>query len=126
MRVFFPVEHDKGLSSRLCEHFGAAEMFLVINWEQSKVTQVLNSDRRQAQGLCGPASTLIECGAGCLITKEIGRKGLQRLGTAGIPVYAAETDTVKENLRLLHAGKLERLHDASVCDEHPHCAAPAS
>jgi len=121
MRVFFPITHDKGLSSGLCEHFGEAESFLVVDDGRNRVTQALNSDRRQERGVCGPASTLIEGLADCLIAREIGRTGLERLGIAGIPVYAAAGDTVKENLRLLHAGELERLHDSAACAEHAHC-----
>ena len=58
MKICFPVAKNKGLDSRVFNHFGSAPMFLLVDAEQRSVTEEVNRDVNHQHGACRPLRAL--------------------------------------------------------------------
>lgn len=115
MKVAFPVTEDKGLQSLVNDHFGVAELFMVVDLETRKVSvkknqKIANPDAGCKTGVLSKDETV-----DAVVTKCIGDGGQRGLHNADIKVYAAQKDTVAENLALLESGELKLFHIFDLC-----------
>lgn len=118
MKVCFPVKNVQELESEVYGHFGSAPVFILVDTEKREALTINNHDQHHAKGMCSPLRALGGHEIDCVVVGGIGGGALMKLNQAGIRVYKAMGLTVKDNLDLLHAGKLPVFQPGHVCAGH--------
>ncbi len=118
MKVCFPVEDDRGLDSLVCDHFGQAPAFLLVDTESMEVTSVQGEPRGHQHGQCSPVALLGNVPVDVLVVGGIGGGAIMKMQARGIGVFKAAQGTVRENLELVRTGRLLPLSPEMVCHGH--------
>jgi len=118
MKVGFAVQSDEGLESRVYNHFGSAPLFVVVETGAAKVQTIQNQDLNHSHGACSPMKALGGQKIDALIVGGIGGGALMRLNAMGVKVFAAEAQTIRENLDLLSRNRLPELSMNNACQAH--------
>lgn len=118
MKVGFAVQKDEGLESKVYNHFGSAPMFVVVETGAAKVQTIHNQDLNHSHGACSPMKALGGQKIDALIVGGIGGGALMRLNAMGVKVFAAEAQTIRENLDLLSRNRLPELSMNNACQAH--------
>jgi len=118
MKVGFAVQRDEGLESRVYNHFGSAPMFVVVETGAAGVETIHNQDLNHSHGACSPMKALGGQQIDALVVGGIGGGALMRLNALGVKVYAAEAQTIRENLQLLSSNRLPELSMNNACQAH--------
>lgn len=115
MKVAFPVKENMGLDSIINEHFGVARLFLVVDSE-TKAWDLLEN-QKVADPNAGCKTGVFEKGrdVDAVVTRCIGDGGQRGLLRSDIRVYAAQKETVADNLALLEKGELKLFHMFDLC-----------
>jgi len=123
MKIIFPVAADQGLESRLCDHFGSAPLFLLVDDQARTMVSIVNRDREHQAGSCRPIMAPGWQAVDGVVVSGIGTGALTGLKQAGFKVYRAGAETVAANLALLkHQGLPEvgpQPHSAEETDDDP-------
>ncbi len=120
MKICFPVQHDAGIESAVYNHFGSAPCFVVVDSETNTVGTINNKDQHHVHGACNPLKALDGKEIDAVIVGGIGAGALTRLNQAGIKVYRAQSQTIKENLALLTSKSLPEFVLQGCCGGHSH------
>ncbi|WP_022665485.1 NifB/NifX family molybdenum-iron cluster-binding protein [Desulfospira joergensenii] len=115
MKVAFPVKENKGLESRVSEHFGVAEQFLVVDLETRTCELSENQKTKGESVKCKTGVFAEEAGVDAVITKCLGDGSQRSLNDSNIKVFAALKETISENLELLEKGELKLFHMFDLC-----------
>ena len=118
MILCFPVEQYNGLDSNVYGHFGSAPSFALVNTETNEVTEIINRDANHTHGKCSPLSALDGQSVDCVIVGGIGSGALNKLNTAGIPVFRADAGTIGKNISLFNDKRLSQFNPSLVCGGH--------
>ena len=118
MKVGFAVQSDEGLESKVYNHFGSAPLFVVVETGAAKVQTIQNQDLNHSHGACSPMKALGGQKIDALIVGGIGGGALMRLNAMGVKVYAAEAQTIRDNLELLSRNRLPELSMQNACQAH--------
>ena len=118
MKVGFAVQRDEGLESKVYNHFGSAPMFVVVETGAAEVQTIHNQDLNHSHGACSPMKALGGQKIDALIVGGIGGGALMRLNAMGVKVYAAEAQTIRDNLELLSQKRLPELSMNNACQAH--------
>jgi predicted Fe-Mo cluster-binding NifX family protein len=118
MKVCFPVQNVEGVESRVFNHFGSAPNFIVIDTSTNEVSTITNRDQHHAHGACNPILALDNRSIDAVVVGGIGGGALSRLNQAGIKVYRAAAESVKENVALYVAKGLQEFGLMHVCGGH--------
>jgi len=79
MKVCFPVDSDRGLDSLVCEHFGQAPGFVLVDTDDMTVTSVQNPQDGREHGQCAPVALLAGTSMDVLVVGGIGRGAIMKL-----------------------------------------------
>ncbi|MBU2513611.1 NifB/NifX family molybdenum-iron cluster-binding protein [bacterium] len=120
MKVCLPVEMDKALESQVSDHFGSATCFMVFDEESGELKPHENTNIDHEPGQCNPLSSFGENIPDIVIVKGMGAGALKKLMEAGVKVFRAEADTIKENLDILTSRGLLRFTPQDACSGHDH------
>ena len=120
MRLCLPTVDPSGLSSRLSPHFGSAPFFTLVDTASGLVEAWSNAHEHHEHGRCNPAMGLVGRNLDAVVCRGLGRRALQRLADAGIPVLVTEGWTVAGALEAFHAGELRAMSDEEACAGHDH------
>ncbi|MCF8086801.1 MAG: dinitrogenase iron-molybdenum cofactor [Desulfotignum sp.] len=115
MKIAFPVKEDKGLDSLVNDHFGVAELFLVVDLESGDIQTRTNQKIENPNAGCKTKLFHDAESVDAMVTKCIGDGGQRNMHGADICVYAAQKDTVGENLELMKSGDLQLFHMFDLC-----------
>ncbi len=127
MKVGFAVQRDEGLESKVYNHFGSAPMFVVVETGAAEAKAIHNQDLNHTHGACSPMKALGGQQIDALVVGGIGGGALMRLNAMGVKVYAAEAQTIRENLQLLSRNRLPELSMNNACQSHEGgCGSPGS
>jgi len=108
--------NDRDLNSTVVARFGRARGFIIYNVDTAEFDYVDNSqafDAPQGAGIQA-AKTVINAGAGAIVTGNVGPKAFSALATAGIDMYLVSGGTVREAIDEFRAGRLEKSQGANV------------
>ena len=119
MNICIPVEDNNGLDSRVCQHFGSAPFFLVVDSDTNECDAVVNSGAQHAHGMCQPLALLKGKDIDGVVVGGIGQGALFKFQAANIGVYLSEYSTVNETLAAHKAGSLRPLSQGT-CAGHGH------
>ncbi len=114
MKIAFPITTDNGLKSLISERFGVAEKFMILDLETREGKVVVNQKRIEGNS-CKTGVFDKDTIVDAVITNCIGDGSLRGLTTANIRVYAAQGDSIAENLDLLKNGELKLFHIFDLC-----------
>jgi predicted Fe-Mo cluster-binding NifX family protein len=118
MNVCIPIKKDKGLQSNICEHFGSAPAFLLVDTSTRDVKPLVNRNQHHEHGQCRPLQALAGETVDAIIVGGIGRGAYTGLTRAGIQVLLSTQRTVEEALDALAAGELRAMDASGLCGGH--------
>lgn len=104
------------VESPVDQRFGRARYFVLYDMETEEWAAHDNKQNLEAAQGAGiqAGQTVVELGAGALITGHCGPKAFATLTAGGIDVYPNATGTVKEAIEAFRAGTLKKAEDANV------------
>ncbi len=114
MKIAFPITEDTGLTSLVNEHFGVAEKFMIVDVDTKEVEVVPNQKKVEGSS-CKTGVFDQEIIVDAVVTHCIGDGSLRGLNTADIKVYAAQKESIADNLELLEKGELKIFHIFDLC-----------
>jgi predicted Fe-Mo cluster-binding NifX family protein len=118
MKICIPTETAAGLEARVFEHFGSAPYFIVYDTD-TKTFEVLNNGNQQHEhGMCQPLGVLGDSDFNTVVCKGMGARAVQKLNQAGIRVYKAVTETVRETVGKYNQGSLAEITVVDACNHH--------
>ncbi len=120
MRVCIPVEIFEGMESKVYGHFGSAPVFAIFNTDTNGLSTISNKDMHHAHGACNPVMALGGQIADAVIAGGIGAGALSKLNQAGIRVYRAGAENIKDNVDMLLAQRLPEFKISQTCGGHSH------
>jgi len=120
MKICLPVEDNNGLESRVCMHFGSAPAFLLVDSESGDCRAVVNTNQHHGHGMCAPLASLAGEQIDAMVVGGIGMGAVNRLTSANIQVYLAQSSTVGETIAELKAGNLRQVDANTACGHHGH------
>jgi predicted Fe-Mo cluster-binding NifX family protein len=127
MRICIPTHEDNGLSSTVCEHFGSAPWYVIVDSDTGASRAIANAGHpARSHGACTPLAALRGQAIDALVVGGIGAGALARLDEAGIAVYRADAATVAQLVRRCEAGQLARMSPGLACAGHGHPHGPCS
>lgn len=118
MKVGFAVQSNEGIESKVYDHFGSAQTFIIFDTEGKDVQMVNNRNLHHVHGACNPIRALDGKSVDAMVVGGIGAGALVKLNALGVKVYAAGAPTVKENIALLGENKLQELSALNACQAH--------
>lgn len=114
MRVAFPIDENSGLDSRLNDHFGVAEIFLIVDTD-TRQTELLENAKLSGESSCKAGIFGEKDQVDAVITKCMGDGSQRNLAKVNIRVFQAQKDTIAENLDLLEKEELKLFHIFDFC-----------
>lgn len=118
MKICFPVESDKGLTSEVFGHFGSAPFFIVFDTKENTTSTINNQDLGHIHGQCNPMKALNNTLVDAVVVGGIGAGAINGLNKKGIKVYKAASETVQGNIQLFDQGVLMEMTLAHTCGGH--------
>ena len=118
MHVCIPVDEDRGLESHVCQHFGSASLFMIVDTDSGACRAVRNENAHHAHGTCQPLLALRGEAVDGIIVAGIGRGALERLELDRVRVFRAEHGTVGETIAAFRSGALRQVTMAEACGGH--------
>jgi predicted Fe-Mo cluster-binding NifX family protein len=96
--------------------FGRAAAFVIVDVDTGAVEARENTQNLQAAQGAGiqTARSVVEWGAGAVLTGNVGPKAFFALRAAGVKVYAGASGTVREAVEQYKAGRLKETDEATV------------
>jgi len=119
LKVCIPTNGSGGLEDFVCDHFGRAPTFTVIDTDNGSVTVVPNKSEHMG-GMGKPPEHIAGTGSKVLVCSGLGRKAIMMFDGFGIEVFVGARGTAQEAMDLWRQGKLERASDSNACKEHGH------
>jgi predicted Fe-Mo cluster-binding NifX family protein len=118
MKVCIPIQEEKGLESVAYGHFGSAPFFMICDLEKNEIKIINNGDQHHEHGMCQPLKAIGGEAVDAVLVGGIGAGALMKLNDMGIRVYRVAGDTVRKNIELLKADKLELFSANNTCSHH--------
>ncbi len=104
------------LSSQVDPRFGRAKFFAVVDLERDELVVHDNAQNLQAAQGAGiqAAETVVQLGAGSVLTGNVGPKAFRALSAAGIRIYRVGEMSVAEAVAKFKSGELQAATAAHV------------
>lgn len=118
MKICIPVLADEGLKSAVCEHFGSAPWFMIVDTDNGACRAIRNQNEHHGHGMCMPLASLQGEQIDSMVVGGIGAGALNKLRAAGIQVYLSGQPSVEETLAAYQAGALQPMSLQSACGQH--------
>ncbi|MHC1689087.1 MAG: NifB/NifX family molybdenum-iron cluster-binding protein [Methanothrix sp.] len=119
MKVCIPTMGDCGMDEALCQHFGRAPTFTIIDVDTGTV-QVLPNVSEHMGGSGLPTETIFAEGVHVMIVGGLGPKAVSAFSQAGVDVFVGATGTVKDAIEDWRADMLTRANLENACKDHKH------
>lgn len=112
MRIVIPVEDDRGLNSRLSEHFGRAPLFLMIELDERGRVLKQETIRNEGEHFGGrgrPADRILQLKPDAIIVYGMGPRALSIFQQAKVAVLKANSNLVRDLIPSYVRDELEEL-----------------
>jgi len=117
MKLVVPTSNNKGLDSKIAEHFGRCLTYTFLN-ENGKVVDIVDNTSEHVGGVGLPPELMKKHKANILLCKGLGPRALNLCEQLGIDVYVHQADTVKDIFYLWQNKKLKKAGAEDICEEH--------
>jgi predicted Fe-Mo cluster-binding NifX family protein len=118
MRIAIPVIDTNGLESRICDHFGSAPYFAIVDSDSGTVDFVINGNAEHVHGACNPIMVITSNQVDAIIVRGIGRNAVARLSAAGIRIHTSDAENTGGAIEDLAANRLGEFDPDSACAGH--------
>jgi predicted Fe-Mo cluster-binding NifX family protein len=118
MRICIPVLENKGLESRVSQHFGSAPAFLIVDAASGQCRAIANNNSHHQHGMCQPLAAIAGESVDSIVVGDIGMGALMKLQAANIAVFRADCLTAGETLDAFRAGTLRAVSPETACGHH--------
>ena len=118
MKIAFPTQEDKGIDSRIFNHFGSAGFFIIVDTKTGRIKSSANPDVDHQHGQCQPLKALGGNKVDAVAVCGIGKGALVKLQNSGVKVFHAAEGSVSENLDLVKSGLLPEFEAEHTCAGH--------
>lgn len=119
MKICVPTMGEGGMDELVCQHFGRAPTFTMIDLDSGEVRLIPNvSEHMGGTGL--PTEAILAEGVHVMIAGGLGPKAISLFGRAGVDVFVGATGTVREAIDDWLSENLTRADPANACKEHKH------
>jgi len=118
MKVAFPVQENSGLASQVYGHFGSAKNFIIVETQDESFQNISNQNHEHVHGQCRPLDALGRKPVDAVVVGGIGKGALFKLNAAGVKIYRAVEGSIKDNLKLIKAGRLPEFTLNQTCAGH--------
>ena len=121
MRFVVPIEEDKGVDSRLSEHFGRAPFFAVFELdEDGKISnqKVVLNESEHFGGTGFPPDRILQLKPDAVITFGMGPRALSQFQEAKVAVLRADSNTVNGVISSYVKDELEELTEGCHHAQH--------
>ena len=119
MKVCVPTYEMKELEDIVCEHFGRAPTFTIVNMENGEVSVIPNTSEHFG-GIGLPPEALAKEGVHAMLCGGLGPKAVMMFEQAGIDVFVGASGTVRDMIKAWQEGRLSEATDENACKEHRH------
>jgi predicted Fe-Mo cluster-binding NifX family protein len=119
MKVCVPTYETKGLEDIVCEHFGRAPTFTILDMESGEVNVIPNTSEHFG-GIGLPPEALAKEGVHVMLCGGLGPKAVMMFEQAGIDVFVGAAGTVSNMIKAWQEGRLAEATDENACREHRH------
>lgn len=116
-RVCIPTHGHAHLDDRVCEHFGRAATFTVVDTEDGRVSVMANSSLHGG-GQGYPPDLIARAGCMAVICTSMGPKAVAMFAERGIAVFLGASGTVADAVALWRSGRLTPATSETACQEH--------
>jgi len=117
MKICVPTMGGGGLDEQVCEHFGKAPTYTIVDTDTSDLKVIENTSEHMG-GVGKPPDLILSAGADTIVVSGLGQKAVARFEALGIVVHIGAGGTVRDAIRALGEGALPRASSANVCREH--------
>lgn len=118
MKICIPVNENKGINSSVCEHFGSAPFFMIVETDSLTCKAIENTNQHHAHGMCQPLALLSGEKFDGIVVGGIGMGALNKLQASNIKVYKTGFSTVKETLVAFKNSMLKEVTPMTACNHH--------
>ncbi|OFZ49589.1 MAG: hypothetical protein A2381_03940 [Bdellovibrionales bacterium RIFOXYB1_FULL_37_110] len=120
MKICIPVNENNGINSTVCEHFGSAAFFMLVDTDSLACKSITNTNQHHAHGMCQPLAVLASEKFDGIVVGGIGMGALNKLQAANIKVYKTEYATIQETVNAVKNNKLQEMASHMACSGHGH------
>ena len=121
VRLVIPSSEEKGLDSRLSQHFGRAPFYVVVDLDEKgniiSDSSIPNTSEHFG-GVGVPPDRIIQLKPNALVTYGLGSKALAMFQTAGVAVLRTEANTVREVVSAYNNNELQELTEGCQHAQH--------
>ena len=119
MKICVPTMGEAGMQEAICQHFGRAPTFTIIDLDSGKITVLPNvSEHMGGTGL--PTETIFAAGVQLMIVGGLGPKAVSLFNQAGVDVFVGAIGTVKDAVDDWQADMLSHADLDNACHDHRH------
>ncbi|ADI74925.1 Dinitrogenase iron-molybdenum cofactor biosynthesis protein [Methanohalobium evestigatum Z-7303] len=119
MKVCIPSNDNGCFEASICEHFGRASYYTLVDTDTNTV-EVLPNIGEHMGGTRKPPEILSESGVEVMLCSGIGPGAINMFENYCIDVYVGAKGTVKDALKLWNTGNLEEATKENACKSHQH------
>jgi len=119
MKICVPTNGKDGYDDVVCEHFGRAPTFTIVDTESGDVKVISNMSEHMG-GIGKPPEQIAKTGAQVLICSGLGPRAIDLLASYGIEVYVGAFGSVRDAIDMFREGKLRAASPENACKEHRH------
>ncbi|MEM3404554.1 MAG: NifB/NifX family molybdenum-iron cluster-binding protein [Nitrososphaeria archaeon] len=120
-RLIVPIEGEKGLDSVVAEHFGRTLYFAIIDLDEKGEIINLKTISNVGEHFGGGRYThdnILDLKPDAIIVYGMGPRGLSSFQSAGVAVFKANSDILKEVVVAYVRGELEELTEGCSKARH--------
>jgi len=119
MKICIPTMGEGGMGEVICQHFGRAPTFTIVDLDSGEVRVLPNvSEHMGGKGL--PTETIFAEGVQVMIVGGLGPKAVSAFNQAGVDVFVGAVGTVKDAVDDWRAEMLTRADLDNACKDHKH------
>jgi predicted Fe-Mo cluster-binding NifX family protein len=117
MRIAIPTNDNKGLKSRIAEHFGKCKTYTMLD-ENGKLIEIIDNTSEHMGGTGLPPELIKKNRGDILLCRGLGPRAIELCGELGVKVYVCKAETVNEIFKVWKENKIKQAGLNDVCEEH--------
>lgn len=119
MKIIVPLDEYNGPGSKVCDHFGSAPFFALVDMVAGEVEIIDNKNMHHDHGACTPADMFTGLGASAMVINGIGARAAAKMQSFGMDIYmAGEATTLIGVIERFGNGLLNKLEAQQTCQGH--------
>ena len=123
-RIIIPVENTQGLQATVCQHFGQAPYYLIIELDSNNHIKDIETKTNKSEHMGGtgnPHQTIVDYKPDIVIAYSMGPGAINVLQNAGVRIFKATSTKVQDILNDLTQNKItSKIQPCAHAHAHHH------